>query len=231
MRVGWWLWMLLISWGLHGQEAPLPDSQRVDVSYAFRDGVYSQLTDLRLNTPTIAFKNLGGQMVLQADEWLLKVETLHPLGRPDLEIPLDQVAAICVDGMPYVFAYKDSLRRFSVFAGLRVKGLLSYYAYDTLAYDTVMVRAYNPVNGRPFREKAVARPRAELTEKIIHLGTGQTWDFDPEGMAQAIADDAVLTATLKSLTEEEQLARLQKILLIYDDRHPLWLPVIKDGSN
>lgn len=215
-----------------GPGQPLPpqdtlqrDSQLVDVRFRFQDGVYSQVGDLCNNQPRIAFKHLGGQIVLQEAAYLLKVENLYPIGRPDMPLPLDSVAAIAVNGLPYIKVRTDTVHGFTVFAGLRVKGRLSYFSYTENTQDTVVIKAYNPVTKRPFRQKPIVRQQQAQVETIVNITTGQRWPFTVPGLLAAIADDTALVKTLTQLPPQEARTRLEKTLLIYDDRHPLRLPV------
>lgn len=234
-------WLAMPSGGCTGAEflarlphctdtnAVQPDSQLVDVNFQFRDGVYRELADLSRNQPQIAFKHLGGQIVLQEAAYLLKVENLYPIGRPDLPLPLDSITAIAVNGLPYIKVRTDTIHGFTVFAGLRVKGRLSYYSYLENVPDTVIIKAYNPVTKRPFRQKPIVRQQPQQMETIINITTGETWPFDVPGFLRAIADDPALVKTLAQLPPQEARGRLEKSLLIYDDRHPLW--VVQKKNN
>ncbi|PSR11978.1 MAG: hypothetical protein DA408_20020 [Bacteroidetes bacterium] len=207
---------------LSGQAAV--DSVAVDVNFQFVDGLYPNVAALKAHRPALVFGNLAGKLVLQEEEYLLKVESLYPKGRPDLAIPLADIGVICFNGLPYFRAYEDSLRQFTVYAGLRVRGRLSYYTYEQQQPDTVLVKAYNPVTGRPFRQQAIIRTLPQLVEKVVDLATGLYYDFNLENMLHLLAADPALVSSLRELEPAEAEARLQRCLLIFDDRHPLYLP-------
>lgn len=212
------VWSLLVIAQSSGDTLP------VDRNFRFTDGLYADIVQLRTNRPSISFKHLAGNLVLQEEEHLLKVENLHPQGRSDLPIPLEDVDFICVNGLPYIKAYIDTARQFTVYAGLRVRGRLCYFAYTQNLADTVLIKAYNPLNGRPFRQQNVIRDKKELVEKVLNLATAEIADFNLENLLYFFADDKKLIRTLEGLSENEANERLQRCLLIYDDRNPIYLP-------
>jgi hypothetical protein len=230
MKYGLNLVLLFFFIGLQAQTTA-NDSLLVDVNFRFTDGVYENAEALRTNQPSVAFKFLAGNLVLQEEEFLLKVETLFPKGRPDLPMELQQVDFICVNGLPYIRAYVDTIRNFTVYSGLRVRGRLCYFAYEQNQPDTVLIKAYNPRTGKPFRQQNVIREKNRLTERILVLATGEISPFDRVNLLRLMATDVALTKTLESLTVKEAEERLQRTLLIYDDRHPIYLPARSEPSN
>lgn len=222
------LWCFFVS--LQAQPTAA-DSLLVDVNFRFTDGLYADAEALRTNQPSVAFKVLAGNLVLQEEEYLLKVESLYPKGRADLPIDLQQVSFICVNGLPYIRAYVDTTRNFTVYAGLRVRGRLCYFAYEQNQPDTVLIKAYNPMTGRPFRQQNVIREKPHLTERILVLATGEISPYDRVNMIRLMADDKALTKTIESLSIQEAEERLQRTLLIYDDRHPIYLPARAEPAN
>jgi hypothetical protein len=205
---------------------PVNDSlQAVDVNYQFVDGVYTSIEALKTNVPSFSLANISGSLVLQEEEYLLKVEELYPRGRADLLLELQKFKVICVNGLPYVQAFVEEERNYTVYAGLRVRGRLCYYSYEQNYRDTVLIRAYNPVTGRPFRQQNIVRDQAQLHEKVMDLSTGIVYDFNLENMLTLLASDKPLVGSLIKLSPAEAYARLQKCLLIFDDRHPFYLPV------
>ena len=207
------------------------DTALVDVNFKFTDGLYSDVTSLRANRPDQLFNTLAGNLILKEEEYLLKVETLHPQGRPDLPIVLDEIAFIVVNGLPYVQAYQDSARQYTVYSGLRVRGKLCYFAFAQNQPDTILIKAYNPVTGRPFRQSNVVRDREEVVEKVLNLQNGEIVDYNIDNLLVLFAEDPALVKSLSNLSPEEAEERLQKVLLIYDDRHPIYLPVAQPTNN
>jgi hypothetical protein len=225
MRNRLWLYLLL-TW-TPGFLLAQADSVLLDKAYRFVDGAYGSWADLLENRPTYSLARLDGSLVLQAQEYTLKVERLHAIGRPDLPFDLQDLPVICLNGLPYVRTYFDSVRQFTVYAGLRVRGRLSYFAYELPVQDTVLIQAYNPYNGRPFRQQHVVKPGVALQEYLLNLTTGEVWPYTLPNLLTAIADDPALVKSLAQRSPEEARERMQKVILIYDDRHPLYLPQVR----
>lgn len=215
--------LLLCTAVLSGQQ----DSVLVDKDFRFVDGAYHSWTALLHNQPSYGLASLDGRLVLQAEQYLLKIENLHPKGRPELSFDLEKLPIICLDGLPYVRAYYDTVRQFTVYAGLRVRGQLSYFAYETPTQDTVLIKAYNPINGQPFRRHKIIKPGVQLQEFLLKLTTGQVWPYTLEHLLEAISDDPALVKSLTQLSPQQARERMQKVILIYDDRHPLYLPAVR----
>ena len=192
--------------------------------FQFRDGIYHNIEQLRANQPQIALENLGGSLVWQENAYLLKIETLYPMGRPDLEFKLDDFEIVTYKGLPFFRVFTDSIRGFTAYAALRVRGRLSYYSYERSYMDSVMIKAYNPATGQPFRQQKMARPQLENIKKVINIATGQLLDFTLDNMFLLLEDDPSLIKTLEALSVEEALKKMERFLLIYDDRNPLYLP-------
>ena len=207
------------------------DTALVDVNFKFTDGLYVNAEQLRTNRPEVRFNILAGNLIVQEEDFLLKVENLHPQGRPDMPLPLDKVDFMVVNGLPYIQAYQDEERDFTVYSGLRVRGKLCYFAYSQNQADTILIKAYNPVNGIPFRQQNVVRDREQLVEKVLDLTNGEVVDYNLDNLLQLFEEDPALIKSLTSLSEEEAQKRLQRCLLIYDDRHPIYLPAAEPLTN
>ncbi|MEL6659465.1 MAG: hypothetical protein AAFR36_23590 [Bacteroidota bacterium] len=207
------------------------DTILVDKNFQFTDGLYSDAASLRTNRPNKSFSTLAGNLILKEEDYLLKVETLFPRGRPDLPLILDDIDFVVVNGLPYVRAYQDSARQFTVYAGLRVRGKLCYFSFAQNQPDTILIKAYNPLNGRPFRQQNVVRDREQVVEKVLDLESGEIVDYNLDNLLALFAEDPALVKSLNSLSADEAEERLQRCLLIYDDRHPIYLPVAEPTTN
>lgn len=192
--------------------------------FQFKDGIYQNIGQLRTNQPQIALENLGGSLVWQENAYLLKIETLYPIGRPDLLFDLNEFEIITYKGLPFFRVFKDSIRKFTAYAGLRVRGRLSYYSYERPYTDSVIIKAYNPATGKPFRQQKIATSQFEDIKKVINIATGQLLDFSLDNMFILLKDDASLLKTLEALPAEEAREKMERFILIYDDRNPLYLP-------
>ena len=67
------------------------DSALVDVNFRFTDGLYKNVEQLRTNRPESRFSVLAGNLLLQEEDYLLKVDKLYPKGRADLPIALEEI--------------------------------------------------------------------------------------------------------------------------------------------
>lgn len=204
------------------------DSLPVDRDFQFADGVYASLQALRANRPTYALARLDGRTVLQRDAYQLKVERLFPKGRPDLRLRMDTIAAVVIEGLPYIRVAHDTAFDYTTYAGLQIRGRLCYYAYDTVAYDSVLIQAYNPATGRPFRQQRILRPKTISRERILDLANGTTHELSEATLRRLLRDDAQLLQSMDGLDQNELNDRLLRLLLIYDDRNPLRLPRAPD---
>lgn len=229
MKTGYFTFILVVfsAFSLYSQV----DKSLLDVNFKFTNGLYEDTDRLLTNRPNTSFEVLAGNLVVQEDNYLVKVDALYPKGRPDLPLDLEEVGFIVVNGLPYIKAYQDSARQFTVYSGLRVRGKLSYFAFAQNQPDTILIKAYNPLNGRPFRQQNVVREREELVEKVLNLTTGEVVDYNLENLLNLFAEDPALTKSLTSLSPAEAEERLQRCILIFDDRHPIYLPVAEPQTN
>ncbi len=132
--------------------------------------------------------------------------------------------AISLEGVLYLFTKKDEQRDFHEFTGLRIRGHLSTLQYDTVVTTRQLMKAYNPINGQPFREAYVERDKTITLHKILHLRTGALVPFTHQNLVRLCADDAKIAKALLEVDPKEK-DLLLRALQLYDDRHPLTLPL------
>lgn len=200
------------------------DTLLVNKDFRFTDGLYHNIDQLQANQPAYEIGRLDGRLVLQEEAYLLKIEHLYPLGHPTQRFDLTGFPIIVLKGIPYIRARQDEGRQFTVYAGLRVRGRLCYYAYEEPGLDTMLMKAYNPLTGKPFRQKEVVRETSQLQEYLLDLHTGEVLQYNLDNLLTAMANDEALCNTLSTLPIQEAENRMQKALLIYDDRNPIYLP-------
>lgn len=192
--------------------------------FLFTDGIYKNLEQLKTNKPVVQLAFLGGSLVYQESEYLLKVEKLHPQGHPEKSYELEDYPIISYKGRPFFKIGKDSIRNFYTYAGLRLRGMLSYYAYEQTYIDSVLIQAYNPATGVPFRSQMMSTEQSTSIRKVVNMETGELFDFDLENMPLILAADTQLLKTFEAMNKQEALEKMERFLLIYDDRNPLFLP-------
>jgi hypothetical protein len=200
------------------------DSLPLNRDFRFADGLYLSFEALRNNQPDLRTEVLDGRMVALPEEYSLKVERLFPKGRPDIAIPHGQMYALVFDGIPYRLTHTDTLRGYSEFSGLRVRGQLSYFEFDTLLVEERLITAYVPQTGRPFRQGVIQRESPATVQRVLDFASGEEWPLTRERLLARTQNDPALKQAIETLPEDAGLDMLYRCLLIYDDRHPLYLP-------
>ena len=132
--------------------------------------------------------------------------------------------AITLDGLPYLFVREESRRGFYEFSGLRILGAYSTMEYDTIVHTRQLMKAYNPVNGKPFREGYVERDRENGVSRIIEMGTGRRLPLERTTVMRLVTGELDLVSALERSTPEET-NKILRALVIYNERHPLLLPL------
>lgn len=189
-------------------------------SFRFNDGIYFSFEECKADRPRYTWQELNGHLVSNGKTLLAKVEKLNHT-QSGAAILLDSLWGLSIDGVPYIKVAVSP--GFTTFAGFSARGALCPYSFETDTLQKVEIVAYNPVTGRPFRKGAVKNKERLQHTKILRWETGQTADFTRAVFMEWIADDAQLSKTIKDLSPEEAEKKLYKSLLIYNDRHIVYL--------
>lgn len=193
-----------------------------NTEYRFPEGIYLSHASLLAAEPDLEWEAIDGEMVQLPEDFRVQIENY---GYKDVRINADILPyAISLDGQPYFFIREDEKRKFHEFAGLRVQGTLSTMRYDTIIHTRQLMKAYNPVNGLPFRQAYVDREKKLTLSKILHLRSGALYPFSRESLLMLCADDEELVIALNSADPKDQTLLL-RALRLYDDRHPVSLPI------
>lgn len=212
------IFLYLIGLPLAGQA----DSALFNADFRFADGVYFSHAALVANQPDLGWEAIDGEMVQLPEDYRVQIADY---GYKDVRINADIVPyAISLDGLAYLFVRRNERRNFHEFAGLRVRGTLSTLRYDTTIRVRQLMKAYNPANGRPFRQAYVDRDKTLTLNKILDLRSGALLPLTPGNLTRLCADDAKLAAAVRT-TDEGEHELLLRALRLYDDRHPLYLPL------
>jgi len=177
---------------------------------------------LLANEPDLEWEAIDGEMVQLPEDYRVQIANY---GYKDVRINADIIPyAISLDGVPYLFVKKNGDRGYHEFAGLRVQGALSTIRYDTTITTRRLMKAFNPANGQPFRQAYVEREKTVPLYRILHLRSGALFPFNQPTLLRLCAEDEELVTALKTADpkNEEMLLRALKL---YDDRHPLSLPL------
>lgn len=192
--------------------------------YRFAEGVYLSHAALLAGDPDLEWEAIAGEMVQLPEDYRVQIAGY---GYNDIRMSADILPyAISLDGQAYFFTSKDDKRNFHEFSGLRVQGALSTIYYDTTFTTRQLMKAYNPVNGLPFRQAFVERDKTVTLKMVMELRSGTRKPLTKATLLELLADDAELIKALKTSTDvtEEMLVRAIKL---YDDRHKIQLPIVE----
>ncbi len=202
-----------------GQE----DSVLITKNFKFRDGVYLTLAQWQANRPAYSWEEVDALLATNPQTFLTQVEKIRVRASGERINP-DSLWGICLAGIPYVRIPKEEANKeVPTFAGLRVRGKICYFSYPSEVKRQVKVTAYNPLTKRPFRSGYVDRSETVDQEQMLDFTTGEVAPFEVGAFLEWITDDAQLVETVLALPDEEQKEKLFKCLLIYVDRHPVYV--------
>ena len=192
-------------------------------NFEFTDGVYLTLDALQKNTPDYDWRDLKSNLAANPQTYMTQVDYMIEKSTGD-SLVTDAVFAVCLGGIPFIRLSREAIsKELTTFAGLRVRGRYSFYTYEDVQTKMVPISAYNPINGRPFRTAMVKREETVQFGKLMDFETGETVDFTQRNFLKIIKEDKELTKAVKELQGEDIISKLFKCLLIFDDRHPIYV--------
>ena len=203
--------------------AQAQNTDLVTKNFKFADGVYSSHLALRANKPNWVWDSINASVVTNPQTFLTQVEYLNykPTGK---SLNLDSIWCVVLDGIPYIKLPQGATKKaLASFAGLVVRGKISYLAYEVTDSVQIPISAYNPYTGRPFMTKMMPQERVHVYEKLMRFENGELVDFTLNNFKRLIADDKQLLNTVQDLKPKELKEKLFKTLLIYDDRNPIYI--------
>lgn len=196
-----------------------PGGEVVSKNFHFKDGIYLHFHSFQANAPDINWSDVEAVVITNPQTSLTVIDSLrwHSTGA---FIPIDSVWGFSRRGVPSVRIPKEEINKsLPSFAALKLRGKICYFAYPDYRNSEVVVAAYNPLTGRPFRTGKVWREKEILVQRMLNFETGQLVDFNVENVMAWIADDPALLKSFEELPPNEQQEKLFKTLLIYDDRN------------
>lgn len=198
------------------------DSLLLDNKLKFKDGVYLNFASFCHNQPDYQWEELGGRMVFNPDDYSAQIEFLSlEEGRP---LAMDSLWGVCFEGLPYVLVKpKNAENNAWFFAGLRVRGRISYFEYEMEEEQEVEITAYNPLTGRAFRKGQISKTQTVVNRYMLRMLDGKVDAFNKANLLEWVKDDEQMYETVSALSKEEATSRLYKCLLIYDDRNPIFI--------
>ncbi|RMD72440.1 MAG: hypothetical protein D6818_06465 [Bacteroidetes bacterium] len=204
--------------------ATAQDSARLDKHFRFADGVYFSWSAFRQNAPDLAADAIRYRFFTNPKTRRTVVEDLRTAdGRL---LPLDTVRVLVREGVPYLGVVTtwtgDSVR---AFVPLKVRGKICYLTWTDTEVRQAVIRAWNPKTGRPFRTGRVPVEHEVTRQKIVFFPTGEMADFTRANLRRFVADDAEVLGQLDALPPDADERDLYRLLLQYDARNPVLLPL------
>lgn len=205
------------------------DSVLLTKNFKFKDGLYLDFQAFKNNQPTYSWIQLDGSLVTNPQTFITKVDYLYFKGHRERQIDLSEVWGLCLGGIPYIrLLEKEEEGGIVQFAGLQVRGKICFFAFEEEVTRMVVVKAYNPLTGRPFRTGEVPTTETVVQERMLRFEDGVTEEFNVENFLDWIQDDRQLWTTIKDMPIEEAENKLFKSLLIYDDRQSVYVKKTED---
>ena len=209
--------IFLFGFKLSGQEGDL-----LTKNFKFKDGVYLSFSDFQENNPAFTWEQMEGNMVTNPQTFITKIEYLRVKGGRDLI--LREIWGVSIGGIPYIRIQESNTGKGVVrFAGLQVRGKICYFSFEEEEVRKIKVSAYNPINGRPFRTAEIPKKEVIFKEKMLDFNTGEIANFNVYVFQEWIKEDRQLWKTLDELSDKEADEKLFKCLLIFDDRHKVYI--------
>ncbi|MCB0633260.1 MAG: hypothetical protein R2824_05630 [Saprospiraceae bacterium] len=193
--------------------------------YKFQDGLYLTYSAFQSDTPDHPIGQLEGRLVTNDETGLTKSDYLaFKRDSSAVEIDLTRVWGICLDGVPYIrLTGKGEEAGFATFAKLKVRGAICYFTFETDEPKYVEVKAYNPLNGKPFRRAKVRNMERVDNKMMLRFDTGEVRIFNRDNLLAWVQEDAQLTQAIREIGSDKEEEQLYRSILIYDDRHPVYI--------
>lgn len=195
----------------------------VTKNFHFREGIYLSQESFRHDSPDILWDQVQAKWYTNPQTYLTQVEYIRH-DESAAALSPDSIWGFCIQGVPYIRLSRDWIKKeLATFAPLQLRGKICYFDFDRMDTTEVLITAYNPANGMPFRRGVIRKEKQVNCPKILHFETGALADFNRENLAAWIADDPQLLEAVMDIREEELESKLFKTLLIYVDRNKVYI--------
>lgn len=202
---------------LHAQK----DSTILSKNFLFNDGIYTDFEQLKANQPAILWDSVQANLFTNPQTFTTKIDFI--IHHADT-LSLDSVWGVVLAGIPYIrIEDHPNSGELTYFAGLKVRGNISYFSYPITEQKIIPIKAYNPVVGNAYLQTTILKDVEHTVEKMLQFETGDIQDFNRISFLKWIKNDEGLTKSVRDLSEAEVQEKLFKCLLIYDDRHPVYI--------
>lgn len=216
----------LLIWvaGLWGMGLWAQDSARFDKHFRFVDGCFLSWEAFRQNRPELPIDSVRVVSFTNPRTRRTVIDRIHTLG--GVPVQPDSVQVFVRKGIPYL-AVRTSWTgdTTTAFVPLKVRGKICYFTWTDTEMNWTRIQAWNPKTGKPFRTGRVPVAKEVVRQQLLHFPSGKRVPFHRDGLASLVADDAEVLAQVRSLSPDADPRRLYQLLLLYDERNPIYLPV------
>lgn len=192
-----------------------------NADYTFAEGVYLSHASWIANQPDFTWEEIEGEMVQLPEDYRVQIDRM----RLKNGAPLPEVYAISLDGFPYMFTRQHEKLGYHEFAGLRFRGRYAYYRFAEKQSVTTTMYAYNPLNGRPFRQAPVTREKDVMMEVLLHVQSGRTQIMNRVNVYELLHEHSDLRRAVSLLSDKDPELRQKLIqaVKLFNEREPLLL--------
>lgn len=200
-------------------------AQVLNGEFRFENGFYLSHESLINNQPNIAPDTNKFEIISSGTTGnlfaALKGEQLMSLDH------FDTILYIVEEGKVYINADED-LRGLHRFVLISVQGKIGLFERDYEEKVIVPIKAYNPLNGQPFRQGEIEKKVRTSVPYLLEFETGRFMPFTYRNFLGMIEDDKDLVDQVLAINTEDRNDKLYKCLLIYNDRNSF---VIKNNND
>lgn len=216
--------LLLLFWSF-AFSISAQDSLQITNNFEFNNGVYLTIQDLQKNQPNYNWQEVKASAHLNREKNIVRFEYLNivdSLENVIKDLTNTDFWGVCVNGIPYIRVVDTMLNEVQ-FIGLRTRGRICYFEYDSYEMRAVPMTIYDPKTKKPVWVQNIVNKEPIAKQKMMDFSTGSVADLDLEIFKDWIKNDQQLTNTINDLSEKEADRKLYKMMLIYNDRNPYLL--------
>lgn len=216
--------LLLILWIWGGGVVYAQDTTKLTNDFKFKNGIYTSFKHLQNNLPTHTWEEVNASAYVNREKYIVQFEYIKNKVNflaPN-QMPLDSIWGVVVDGVPYI-RLTDSTKNLLQFVGLRTRGKICYFTYESHRKEEVPMTIYDPTSNEPIYTTAIKNKVAYIEKKILHFKTGEIVNFTVDNFIAWSKDDVQLMNTMRTLSMKEAQEKLYRLMLIYNDRNLVYI--------
>jgi len=197
------------------------DSLLLNRSFQFEDGIYLSFEDFKNNSPSFTPDKFDMVYVINPQTLLAQVASVNLFSEKPFN--LSDVWGVCIDGRPYVQIDKEEVGKdLASFAGISIVGRLCFYSYKKPVDVPIEIKAYNPLNGQPFRTAMVSRTELRQYNLVLDFLKGEVRTFSKPNLLEWVGKDPQISRLVRSL-EPGDGETLMRALIAFNDRNLLFI--------